>query len=66
MTEVIRVFQNGCDEMPSDIMVNEDIIAKNLLKLKLNKATGLDGFVLKFLIKTTTVLSSPLSIIFNK
>ena len=41
-------------------------IAKYLLKLKLNKASSLDRFVLKLLIETATVLSSPLGIIFNR
>ena len=39
------VLQGGCDEMLSDIMVNEDIFSKKLLQLKLKKAPGLDGFV---------------------
>ena len=47
-------------------MVNEDIVAKKLLKLKLDKAPGLDGFVPRLFIESVTVLSSPLSIIFNK
>ena len=63
MPEVIRVFQDGCDEMLSDIIVNEDIVANKLLKL--NKAPGLDGFIPRLLIETATVLCGPLSIIFK-
>ena len=66
MPKVIRVVRDRCDEMLSDIMVNEDIVAKKLLKLKLNKASGWDGFVPRLLIETATVLSSPLSTEFNK
>ena len=65
MSEVIPVFQDGCDKMLSDIMVNEDIIAKKWFKLKLNKTPGLNGFVLTLLIQTAIDLSRPLSIIFN-
>ena len=39
MPEVIRVFHRGCDEIVSDIMVNEYIVVKKLVKL--NKASGL-------------------------
>ena len=33
MSEVIQVFQDGYDEMLSDILVYENIIAQKLLKL---------------------------------
>ena len=62
--EVIQILQGGCDKMLSDI-VNEDIVAKKLLILKLNKAPGLDGFIPTLLIETATFMSSPLNIIIN-
>ena len=44
MPEVMWVFQGGCDEMLSDIIVNEDIVAKKLLQLKVNKAHRFEWF----------------------
>ena len=40
MMKVIWVFQGGCDEISADIMVNKDIMAKKLEKLKLNKTSA--------------------------
>ena len=64
--EVNIRFQGGVSDILEDTVINDDIIIKKLLSLKINKSPDNDELVPKLPIELAPLLASPLCKIYTK
>ena len=65
LPKVKQRYLGSLDVMLNDINIDREKVLNKLEKLQVNRAPGVDGIILKLLVKTSDSLSVPLLIIFN-
>ena len=65
LPDVQDIFKDDQSKKLCDFHVTADMVLSKLIKLKLNKAPGVDELVPKVLIETAHHICRPLSVIFN-
>jgi len=66
LPELDPVFKDDPGNKLFDVCVDKDVVQACLLKLKSNKAAGVDGFISTLFLRLNDCLAYPLSIIFSK